>query len=146
MSAGGGRTHRSGGSCGGAPDQHRAAAGFSLLECLIALLLVGFAILMATALLNTMTTTAARLAAQQELLRNVETVLAGVRAGALPLSSGPIAVDPGMSSAPVSDLRLALDVEPGSLPDLYQVTVHARCSFLQNRPLHRSVTTLVWRP
>ncbi len=128
------------------PSRQHAVAGFSLLECLIALLLIGFAMLMATALLNTMSTTAARLRTQHELLRSLEAAAANVRAGAVPLRSGPMTIDPEMSSAPLTDHRIALEVEAGDIPGLYQVTVHVRCSFSLEQPLHRSLTTMVWRP
>ncbi len=121
------------------------ASGFSLLECLGALLIVGFATLMATAFLNTMSSTATRLRTQEELIRHLEATVESARAGAVPLQSGPVTPCPGIACVTLDDLRLSLDVEQQDLPGLWRVTVYARCS-LAEQPLHRQVTTLVWRP
>jgi hypothetical protein len=115
-----------------------------LAECLVALLLLGFAVLMAASAVTGMTSVARRVESQGELLAAVENVLEAARAGAVPLQSGPV---PGASlqGMELDDFRAVLEVEPAAVAGLYRVAVHGTCSCGQDT-LERHLVTMVWRP
>lgn len=119
--------------------------GFSLLECLAAMVLIGFALLIATAFLNTMAGSAAQLNAQTELLRRLNAAAESVRSGQAPLRSGPMLLDPGVACARLTDFHLWLEVTSTDRQGLYEITIHGRCT-LHERALRRSLTTMIWRP
>jgi len=120
--------------------------GFTLLEAMVALLLVTFAMLMGFGLMARQPHTIERLRASDEALRAIEATIETIRAGALPLESG--FLQPAIAyPAPVQaeHLLLDLDVQPQEVDGLYEITVEAR--YQVGRRMHRrSVTTLVWRP
>lgn len=119
------------------------ARGFSLLEAMVALVLIGIAILIATSFLDTQARSAARVRAQQVLLRQIESTMEGVRAGVIPLSTRTVAsFDPSLE---VLDLRTSMVVRTVGPPGLYQVEVTATGT-VRGRPVSRSLTTRVWRP
>lgn len=117
--------------------------GASLLEGLIALAILGFAILIAAAFLNTQTIAAERLQAQSELVRQIEAVIEGLRAGTIPLRSSEAPTM--LQSNEVEELAVSLQVIPQDPPGLFEITVRAGCRS-RHGPLTRSITTLVWRP
>lgn len=125
------------------PAQSR---GFTLLEALVALLLVTFAMLMGFGLMARQPHTLERLRAGDEALRAIEASIETIRAGALPLESG--FLQPAIAyPAPVhaEHLLLDLNVQPQEVEGLYGITVEAR--YQVGRKMHRRrVTTLVWRP
>ncbi len=120
------------------PPQARANGGFTLVEVVIALLLVAIALTMTLPLLVEQPRIQARLEAKRDALIAIEGGLEAVRAGALPLVPGTIQID---DTSP----ELFLTVEPNRIPDLYDVTVEARWT-LQNRDWKSSISTRVWRP
>ena len=71
---------------------------------------------------------------------SAEVVVEQVRAGRLPLESGPVAT-PVRQRWPV---RVAIDVRPGRVPGLWQVTAVARTEVRGDR-LERRLVTQVWR-
>lgn len=120
--------------------------GFTLLEALVALLLVTFAMLMGFGFMARQPHTMKRLRAGDDALRAVEATIETIRAGALPLESGfllPAVAYP--ASVQTEHLLLDLDVQPREVDGLYEITVEARYRVGGN--IHRRrVTTLVWRP
>ncbi len=86
--------------------------GFTLVECIVALALAGFAILVGAALLTSQARTAERVEVRQVLLRTAEGILESARAGALPLRSGPVWLELVPAPRFASDLRSSLEVQP----------------------------------
>lgn len=128
------------------PEAPLRNRGFTLLEALVALLLVTFGMLMGFGLTARQPQTMKRLRAGDEALRAVEATIETIRAGALPLESGflrPTVAYP----APVRTEHLVLDLEvrPREVDGLYEITVEARYQ-VGREILRRRVTTLVWRP
>jgi prepilin-type N-terminal cleavage/methylation domain-containing protein len=107
--------------------QCRRQRGFSLIETLIALAILGTALLLGAALLLQHPRVLRRLDAQREAYRAIESTLEAVRAGALPLQS--LELDGFVTSTgkqASEDLKLSMVVRPGDLPGLYHVTLVAR--------------------
>jgi prepilin-type N-terminal cleavage/methylation domain-containing protein len=119
-----------------------SAAGFTLVETLVALALVSIALFMGLALAWQQPRIHARLAAQQEALRLLEATLEGLRAGAVPLHSG--ALPPPWIPSGISDLLLRLEVEAVEPAGLYRVEAVAYYRVAGGTEQSR-VETLVWR-
>ncbi|MCP4897053.1 MAG: type II secretion system protein [bacterium] len=125
--------------------RRRNTAGFSLLEAIVAILLIGIAILMATSILNATVSSARRLQTHTELLRYCEATLEAVRSGAVPLQSGTTTLGPVSIGTSTTDLRVSLKAEETATLSLFEVTVQVSCK-VRNQPMWYSLTTLVWRP
>jgi len=124
---------------------HRqAAGGFSILEAVIAIALIGSALIISSAFLNTLIVSADHLSAQIELLHEIEGSLEMMRAGHIPLETGSISLT-GSSSARLPGLVVTVLVEPGQRSGLYRVTFRAECSFRRRR-LSRSLISEIWSP
>jgi prepilin-type N-terminal cleavage/methylation domain-containing protein len=120
--------------------------GFVLLEVLIALVLVGTALLMGMGLVLQNPRIVRRMDGQQQAFRALESTLEALRAGAIPLQTaelGGFATAVG-SPAP-QDLAVRMQVEPAGLPGLFQVTLSARYT-VEQRQREKSLQTLVWSP
>ena len=126
--------------------------GFSLIEALVALLILEMALLMGLALLLEQPRIVRRLDRQRQTLRCLESTLELVRAGAVPLETGPAGTWLTLAGAPPPvGTTVWLEVEPASLPSspalpgLFHVTVRAR--WVADGGLRtREVETLVWSP
>jgi prepilin-type N-terminal cleavage/methylation domain-containing protein len=125
---------------------HRLGQGFTLIESLVALLLVAMAMLLAHRLALELPGTVKRLQAGNAAMRAIESSLETLRAGNLPLMDDvltpPTAYPDGSS---VKGLILVMDVEPAPTIGLHEVTIEARYMVGQ-QTLQRRVKTLVWRP
>jgi hypothetical protein len=90
-----------------------------------------------------------RLDRQREVLRALESTLELVRAGVVPLQSGPVEPWLLLSGVPVpTDTSVQMEVEPVAPPGpagLYHVKVLARW-VSAGTPRTREVETLVWSP
>jgi Tfp pilus assembly protein PilV len=125
----------------------RAAAGAALLEALVALAVAGVALLFLVGLLAHEARLASRAAAQTEALAALEGVLAGVRAGAIPLADATWEA-PEPPWVPLPRRRRAalwLEVRPAGVADLWDVTVTVRYT-AWNEVQTRALATRVWRP
>ena len=120
--------------------------GFTLVEALVALALLAVVLLTSLALLAQEPRIDRRLRARQEAARAVEAVLEGIRAGAVPLRSGPLAPSlapaPGASGGP---LLILLDVAPAGPAGLYDVRVSVHYSVLGDEARWEA-RTLAWSP
>ncbi len=124
----------------------RRGLGFTLIESLVALLLVTMAMLLAHRLSLQLPGTVKRLQAGNAAMRAIESSLETLRAGNLPLMDDvlmpPVAYPDGN---PVEGLILVMDVEPAPTIGLYEITIEARYMVGQ-QTLRRRVQTMVWRP
>ena len=142
----------------GAPRAPSGERGVTLLEALIALALLGVALLMSLGLVWQQRRILHRLQASQEVHREVEATLEALRAGALELpvgggedAVGPLVVTspaagppPGVAAAErLSIVVRAVLVEPP--PDLYRAEVEAHYRVL-GEPRSLRVETLFWKP
>lgn len=121
-------------------------AGVTLLEALMALLVLTVALLLGMGLIVRQPGAAKRLEASDEALRSIEAAIETMRTGAVPLQSRTLA-SPVDYPNPIKteELLLQLEVEPGEVEGLYEVTVEAR--YRVGRQMHRRrVQTMVWRP
>ena len=119
--------------------------GYSLLEALAAIAIVGMGLLAAANALQSHAALVRRTELRQQLLEVAEEVLEGVRGEAVPLETGPVShpfSDDGEAGA---SIRTSLRVVPGDIDGLYEVTVVARSRFLAE-PLELELATMVWRP
>lgn len=124
----------------------RRGLGFTLIESLVALLLVTMAMLLAHRLALQLPGTVKRLQAGNAAMAAIESSLETLRAGYLPLTDDvlmpPVAYPDG---SPVEGLILVMDVEPAPTIGLYEVTIEARYT-VGRQQLRRRLQTLVWRP
>ena len=116
--------------------------GFSLLETLVALTILGMVLLTATGMVLYHPRTVRRLDAERHVYRAIETSLEAVRGGGLLLVSGPMPVDlpPGSSAR---DVTLQMTVTPEPQPGLYRVVFDAEYT-IYNQRLTKRVETMVW--
>lgn len=129
--------------------------GFSLVEVLVALAVLGLILLLGLGLVWQQRRVHLRLEARAAADRALEEALETLRSGAVPLASGPVQLaggaagsGPGASAGgnPAQDLRVVVRVVPAEPPaDLYQAEVTARYTVAGQRQV-RTVRTLFWRP
>ena len=124
----------------------RAGRGFSLIEALVALLVLTLAMLLGYGFMMRQPQAMKRLDAGDEALRALESSLETMRAGVVPLVDGmlqPVIAYPPPTTA--ADLLVKLDVEPTETPGLFTVNLEAR--YRVGRAIHRRhVQSLVWSP
>ena len=119
--------------------------GYSLLEALAAIAIVGMALLVSTNALQTHANLARRAEIQHEMLRSAEDALESVRGSQSPLEDGPLHL-----SSETDDLRrrtvyTIVRVEELEIEGLYEVTARSRTHFL-DEPMEFELRTMVWRP
>jgi prepilin-type N-terminal cleavage/methylation domain-containing protein len=128
-----------------------AESGFTLLEVLVALVVLGVALILGLGLLAQQHRVLARLEAQERADRAVRRVLEELRSGAVPLDEGLSVVSatsavPAAAEGGTDDLRLVVRVrrlEPP--PNLFEASVEAHYRVLGRDRLRR-VETLFWKP
>jgi prepilin-type N-terminal cleavage/methylation domain-containing protein len=120
-------------------------SGFTLIEALVALTILGVALLLGMQLLIQTPRIIRRMDAERQAFRALEATLEGVRAGGVDLADQELTgfFTAAGTRAP-SDLKVSMHVEPAHLPGLYHVTLTARYSVL-NVAHQKQLETLVWR-
>ena len=126
-----------------------SSRGFSLIESLVALLLVTVALFLALHLTTTQPRAMERVRTNESALRTVEAVLETIRGGTVPMIEGrrrwerPTDLPPDSA---IAGMQVTLDVTRiEGVHDLYSVTVEAR--YVVSRHIQiRSLKTMVWRP
>jgi prepilin-type N-terminal cleavage/methylation domain-containing protein len=131
----------------GGPRRRRGAAGFSLIETLVALAVVASVLLAGAAAVTNHRRALVRLAAGREATAAVGAALEAVRAGAVPVSpdAGPVALAPPVAGVRARGLRLWVETRETGKAGLWEVEVRA-LYLAAGAPQRRSVKTLVWRP
>lgn len=128
--------------------RHRGSSGAALVEALVALAIVGVALLFLVGLLAQDLRLEQRAAGQREALACLEAVLAGVRTGGVPLADAAwtdsqppwVRLPPGRAAV----LRLEVERET-AVAGLWRVTAHLRYQ-AWNEPRTLELATRVWRP
>lgn len=131
-------------------DRPGHGSGFSLIETLVALTLLGLALLFTMSLLAQEPRIERRLRAHSEALGVLDAVHEAIRAGAaLPPGSERFdwqaLYDPPPALEAAENLALWTEVDRRSPAGLYRVTLRARY-FVGPRSFDRTLETLVWRP
>ena len=120
------------------PARQPAQRGFSLLETLIALTILGIALLMGMSLLLQQPRVVRRIDAQRRALAELESTAEALRSGAIPLQSARL----GPSDTPA----VVISVSPaGGPPGLYEVSLRA-IYLVEGRTRERTLETLIWSP
>ena len=123
-----------------APLPLRSQRGSTLIEALVALLLITVALLMGLPLIFEQPRIVRRLDAQRLALSALDSTLEALRAGALPLQSARYGA--GTPNDPVVWVDVEPEIQP---PDLYRVTLRARYE-VRGKTRERQIETFVWRP
>lgn len=118
-------------------------SGFTLIESLVALALVGVGLLIAVGIQMQQPLALERLRARQEVTRALEAALESVRAGALPLADGVVPAA-SLGGAP-RDMVMRIRVEATATANLFEVTCEATYT-LRGRPQRAALASLVWAP
>ncbi|HEV8581615.1 MAG TPA: type II secretion system protein [Thermoanaerobaculia bacterium] len=120
--------------------------GFSLLEVLIALTILGIALLLGMALVLQNPRIVRRANDERQAFRAMESTLEAVRAGAIPLQTSVLdGFVTAVGTPAPKDLTIEMQVDPTTTPGLYNVTLSARYSFARQRVVKR-LRTMVWSP
>ncbi len=113
--------------------------GFTLVESLVALLVLSTALLLALPLIQQQPGIVRRLDIQHIALTEIDSTLEALRSGAMPLQTIHL---PGGPGRPV----LRVDVEPAATPPgLFLVTVRALWK-IQGKDYEKKVETMIWSP
>lgn len=121
-------------------------SGFSLVEALVALAVIGLVLLGGLGLVWQQRRVIERVEAREAADRALAEALETIRSGAVPITPGivplPVASPPGTAEG----LRVVVRVTPAEPPpDLYRARVIATYR-IAGRPVTRSVETQLWRP
>jgi len=120
--------------------------GFTLLEALVALVLLGVALLMGMELVLQNPRMVRRMDGERQAFRAMESTLEAVRAGAIPLQTADLGdFSTAVGSPARKDLAISMQVDPTELPGLYQVTLRA-CYTADARKVQKELQTMVWSP
>ncbi|HEV7518621.1 MAG TPA: prepilin-type N-terminal cleavage/methylation domain-containing protein [Thermoanaerobaculia bacterium] len=120
--------------------------GFTLVETLIALAILGIALLLVLSLVLNQPRMLKRLDAQRQAFRAIEGTLEAVRAGVIPLQTTRFENFDFLAGTPAPpDLTLQMDVAPVTAPpDLYKVSLSAHYT-VAGKGFDKQVQTLVWQ-
>jgi prepilin-type N-terminal cleavage/methylation domain-containing protein len=128
------------------PRRSGRESGFSLVEVLIALVLVGTALLMGMGLALQNPRIVRRLDGERQAFRAMESTLEAVRAGAIPLKTSELdGFVTAVGTPAPKDLKIDMQVDPAGTPGLFQVTLRASYG-VEHRKVEKMLRTLVWSP
>jgi len=120
--------------------------GFTLIEVLVALAILGVALLMGLALVLQHPRIVKRTDGERQAYRALESTLEAVRAGVIPLASARLdGFATAVGTPAPKDLTIWMAVSPTDLPGLYHVALRATYTVLREKHEKR-LQTLVWRP
>ena len=124
-----------------------ASAGFTLIETVVALSLLGLAMLLGLGILLQEPRISARLDAREAAYRALEVGLESLRSGQLPLRSGTFsAVDLAFEPDPaLAQIDIELVVGETAHEGLYEVLLEARYELDGEARSHR-LRSMAWRP
>jgi prepilin-type N-terminal cleavage/methylation domain-containing protein len=124
----------------------RGLRGFTLVEVLIALVLLGVALLMGMELLVQNPRMVRRMDGERQAFRAMESSLEAVRSGAIPLVKQDLRgfVTAVGNPAP-KNLAVSMEVERTDLPGLFRVVLHAQYT-VDRKLVQKRLETLVWSP
>ena len=121
-------------------------SGFTLLEALVALVLLGVALLLGMELVLQNPRMVRRMDRERQAFRAMESTLEAVRAGAIPLQKSDLGgFSTAVGSPAPKDLAICMKVDRTALPGLYQVTLRARYT-ADARQVQKELQTMVWSP
>ncbi len=120
----------------------RGRRGFTLLEALATVALLGVALSLAASLSSRGPRASERLLSHRTALRAAEGALEAVRAGVIAPVSGPVTVLGGVRGGPA--VRVRLVVRPVDTRGLLEVRATATAA-APGRPVTQTLSTLVWR-
>ncbi len=128
------------------PRRSGRESGFSLVEVLIALVLVGAALLMGMGLALQNPRIVRRLDGERQAFRAMESTLEAVRAGVIPLQTSNLdGFVTAVGTPAQKDLKIHMQVDPAGTPGLFQVTLRASYK-VEQRKVEKMLRTLVWSP
>lgn len=125
-------------------NRDRRSNGFSLIECVVALALLGVALLAATSLLSVLATSTVRTEMHSAMLRELENAVEMMRAGVVPLNSGAVSFSDASKACP-DHLSVNAVVSEGEIQGLFQVVLRAECRLGADRAT-KVLRTQVWNP
>jgi type II secretory pathway pseudopilin PulG len=131
------------------PGVARAAggvAGFTLVEALVGLALLGLVLTLGLAALYRMPAAMRRAQARLEAERAAEAVLESVRAGELVLAPGRIELPAMAPPRPAAErMRVRLEVQATDVAGLWALAVEVRYR-VEGLPRRSALDSLAWRP
>lgn len=123
-----------------------ASAGFSLVEAMVGLLLLGLILVFSLSTLYRLPRDLERLEARREAYRTAEAVLEAVRAGAVPMIPGSYEMPAVWGEPRAAHLLTArLEIAEAGAADLYAIKVSATYT-VRGETLQVAVETLSWSP
>lgn len=120
----------------------RARSGFTLVETLVALAILGATLLLGMSLIAQQPRVRAKVRAHHEAQAAVASVLEGLRAGTVPLTPGLVPTPTAADAADGLLLRLEVAADPRA-PGLAHLTVTAHYQ-VDGQLMERRVETLTW--
>ncbi|HEY0512770.1 MAG TPA: prepilin-type N-terminal cleavage/methylation domain-containing protein [Thermoanaerobaculia bacterium] len=122
------------------------SSGFSLVEVLIALVLLGVALLLGVELVLENPRVVGRLDGERQAFRAMESTMEAVRAGVIELRTGDLTgLIPDVGTPVPRNLSMFMQVDPTATPGLFQVTLTTRYTVF-NFPHIKQLQTMVWTP
>jgi|SRR6185295_18255769 len=124
----------------------RGESGFTVVETLIALVIIGVALLLGMALLLQQPRVLHRIDAQRQALRAIESTIEALRAGLLPLEDAEYdGYNTAVGASPAKGMTVDVAIEPSpDTPNLYKVHVEAHYK-VAGQAKTRAVDTYLWR-
>jgi len=120
--------------------------GFTLIEALIALVLLGVALLLGVELVLQNPRVVRRMDGERQAFRAMESTLESVRGGAIPLKTACLGTySTAVGTLASKDLKIFMRVDPTDLPGLFQVTLQARYTE-DKKKIRKELQTMVWSP